>query len=82
MTTAQIVAWAEAQDAAGKRDAMGFPFTSWLLARRHPDGRAMRDQAGRQMFETQADFKARQPDLLGQSDTSTLAIGQTMELFA
>lgn len=77
MTPAEIVAWSEAQDAAGKRDAMGHPFTSWLLARYHPDGRAMRDQLGHQVFETQAEFKAR-----AASAAPAVAIGQTMELFA
>lgn len=76
MTPAEIVAWAEAQEAAGKRDAMGFPFTSWLLARHLPDGRAMRDQLGHQVFETQAEFKARQA-----CPAPAVALGQTLELF-
>lgn len=77
MTPADIVAWSEAQEAAGKRDAMGHPFTSWLLPRYHPDGRAMRDKLGHQVFETQAEFKARQA-----CAEPAVAIGQTMELFA
>lgn len=76
MTPAEIVAWSEAQDAAGKRDAMGQPFTAWLLARYHPDGGAMRDAHGHQVFETQAEFKARQA-----CTAQTVAIGQTLELF-
>lgn len=76
MTPAEIVAWSEAQDAAGKRDAMGHPFTSWLLARYLPDGRVMRDPLGHQVFETQAEFKARQA-----CTAQTVAIGQTLELF-
>jgi hypothetical protein len=59
VSPAEIVDWAEAQDATGVRDAMGQPFTSWLLARYQPDGRALRDAHGRQVFETQAEFKAR-----------------------
>lgn len=77
MTPAEIVAWSETQDAAGKRDAMGQPFTSWLLARYLPDGRVMRDQLGAQVFETQAEFKARQA-----CPAPAAALGQTMDLFA
>lgn len=77
MTPADIVAWSEAQDAADKTDAMGQPFTSWLLARYHPDGRAMRNQRGAQVFETQAEFKARQACV-----APVVAVGQTLELFA
>lgn len=77
MTTADTIAWAEAQDAAGKRDAMGQPFTSWLMARYLPDGRAMRDAGGAQVFETQAEFKARQ-----QVAQAACQPGQNMDLFA
>lgn len=77
MTPDDTVAWSEAQDAAGKRDAMGHLFTSWLLARYLPDGRAMRDQLGAQVFETQAEFKARQA-----CPAPAVALGQTMDLFA
>lgn len=76
MTNAEFVAWSEAHDAAGKRDAMGQPFTAWLLARYHPDGRAIRDARGHQVFETQAEFKARQA-----CTAPAAAIGQTLELF-
>ncbi len=76
MTPADIVAWSEAQDAAGKRDAMSHPFTSWLLARYQPDGRAMRDAHGHQVFETQAEHKARTA-----SADAAIPIGQTLELF-
>lgn len=76
MTPAENVAWSEAQDAAGKRDAMGHPFTSWLVARYLPEGRAMRDQHGAQVFETQAEFKARQA-----CTAPAVTIGQTLELF-
>ena len=77
MTPADIVAWSEAQDAAGKRDAMGRPWASWLLARYQPDGRAMRDQSGAQVFETQAEFKARQAN-----QATAVPVGQTLDLFA
>lgn len=76
MTTAEYIAWAEAQDASGKRDGMGHPFTSWLVARYLPDGRAMRDERGAQVFETQAEFKART------AAVPATPLGQTMELFA
>lgn len=77
MTPAEIVAWSEAQDAAGKRDAMGQPFTSWLIARHDTDGRAMRDRHCAQIFETQAEFKARQA-----CPAPAVALGQTLDLFA
>lgn len=77
MTPAEIVTWAEAQEAAGKRDAMGHPWTSWLLARYQPDGRAMRDQFGNQIFETQAEFKARQVNC-----APDMTAGETLDLFA
>ncbi len=51
----EFIAWA-----SGRTDAMGQPFGRWLLARRNPDGTAVRDEAGRQLFETQADYLARQ----------------------
>jgi hypothetical protein len=78
MTTAEIIAWAEDQDAAGKRDAMGHPFTSWLVARRNTDGTAMRDERGHQVFETQAESKARAQA----TPINMPALGQTMDLFA
>ena len=76
MTPAEITAWSEAQDAAGKRDAMGQPFTSWLIARYLPDGCAMRNQLGAQVLETQTEFKARHV-----CAAPVVAIGQTLELF-
>ena len=60
MTPAEIVAWAQAMDAQGKTDAMGHSFSTWRLARREPDGRVMRDADGRQVYETHAEFLARQ----------------------
>jgi hypothetical protein len=46
--------------AQGRTDAMGQPFSSWAVARYHDDGRAMRDAAGHQVFESQADCLARE----------------------
>lgn len=60
MTPAELVAWAQDMDAQGNTDAMGCKFSDWTLARREPDGRCMRDADGRQVFETQAEFLARQ----------------------
>lgn len=77
MTPAEIVTWSEAQDAAGKRDAMGRPYTSWLVARYQPDGRTMRDQMGAQVFETQDEFKARQTN-----QPTAVPVGHTLDLFA
>lgn len=72
MTSAEFIAWAEQQETAGIKDAMGMPWTDWLLSVRNPDGSAARDADGRQIFETQASYKARQ---------RAVPIGQTMELF-
>jgi hypothetical protein len=81
MTHAAFIAWAEEQAAAGKTDAMGHPFTSWLVARYARDGSALRDDNARQLFETQAEFKAR-----SSHDAPVIVnlplMGQTMDLFA
>lgn len=34
-------------------DAMGYPFSSWLVARKDEHGRALRDADGRVVYETQ-----------------------------
>lgn len=60
MTPPETIAWAKEQDAAGKKDAFGYSFTSWLIARRHPDGTVMRDEKGDQVFETHAEYESRQ----------------------
>jgi hypothetical protein len=73
MSPAEIITWSEQQDAAGITDAMGHPWTSWLLAVRRPDGSVARDAAGHQIYETQAEYKAR---------TQAVPLGQTLELFA
>lgn len=73
MNHSAYITWAEAQDAAGQMDPMGQSWTSWKLARYNPDGTAMRDASGHQIFETQTEYKARQ---------SALPFGQTLELFA
>lgn len=75
MTPPEIIAWAKEQDAAGKKDAFGYSFTSWLIARRHPDGTVMRDENDDQVFETQAEYESRQVK------PHCTAIGQTMDLF-
>lgn len=74
MTPSEIVEWSEAMDAAGKRDAMGYQFTSWLVAVCDDMGKPMRDKDQRQIFETQAEFKARQQQ-------RPVPIGQTLSLF-
>lgn len=73
MTPAEIIAWSEAQDAAGKLDPMGYRWTDWKVSVRNPDGSAMRDQLGHQIFETQAAYKAR---------VQAVPVGCTLELFA
>lgn len=71
-----LLAWAEAQDAAGLRDAMGQPFTSWLIARYGADGRALRDRNGAQIFETHAEAKARIAPAI-----TLVPVGKTLDLF-
>ena len=73
------IAWAEAMDATGKTDAMGGPFTAWLVARTDSDGNVMRDEHDRQVFESQADCKARwSGEPLARTQP---VIGQNLELF-
>lgn len=67
------VAWCDAMDAEGKRDAMGYSFSSWKVAVRMPDGKAARDTHGRQVFQTQAESKAQQQ--------RPVPTGQTLSLF-
>jgi hypothetical protein len=52
---ASFVAWA----AEGHKDSMGLPFSDWLLCRFDTNGRALRDRDGRQVYETQAEWLAR-----------------------
>lgn len=73
MTPAQFTAWAEQQEAAGIKDAMGCSWTTWKVAVRNPDGSVARDADHHQIYETQAEYKARM---------RAVPIGQTMELFA
>ena len=81
MTHAAFIAWAESQDAIGNTDAMGYPFTSWKVARYAPDGGALRDSQGRQVFATQAEFKARVVSAVPIA-TNLPIRGETMDLFA
>lgn len=62
---ADTVAWA----ADGHLDAMGAPFSQWRLARFHPDGRALRDADGRQVFMTHAEWLAQYGSTVNQSAT-------------
>jgi len=71
MTPSEIITWSEQQEAAGRKDAMGYPFTSWLLAVIHPNGTMVRDKSGRQVFQTQSEYKR----------LHATRVGQTMELF-
>lgn len=72
MTPAEIITWSEQQDAEGRKDAMGYSWTSWLLAVRNPDGTCARDASGHQLFQTQSEYKRQH----------ATRVGQTMELFA
>ena len=73
MTPAEFVARADRLETEGIKDAMGWSWTTWLLAIRKPDGSLARDAQGHQIYETQAEYKARM---------RAIPIGQTMELFA
>jgi hypothetical protein len=73
MTQSEFIAWAEQQDAAGVKDPMGWPWTSWKVLVYLPGGQPALDQRGYKIYETQAEFKARH---------RAIPIGQTMELFA
>lgn len=55
MEHAQFVAWA----AEGHKDSLGRPMSDWLLARFDEEGRCLRDRDGRQVYETQAEWLAR-----------------------
>lgn len=55
MNHAAFVTWA-----TGRTDAMGHPFSDWLLAVEGPDGRALRDTDHHVVYETQAKWLARQ----------------------
>lgn len=72
MTPSEIITWSEQQDAAGVKDAMGYSFTSWLLAVKHPDGTLVRDKENHQVMQTQSQYKA----------LNAARVGQTLELFA
>ena len=51
----EFIAWAKS-----RTDALGGLFSAWPVARYNPDGTAERDAAGRQVFETQAEYLSRQ----------------------
>lgn len=57
MTSSEFIAWAEKQDSSGVKDAMGGPWTSWLIAVKDTDGKCARDKFGHQVFQTQAEYK-------------------------
>lgn len=76
---AEFIAWAEAQEAAGKRDAMGGSFTAWQVSIVDGEGRAVRDEHGRQVFESQAACKARYQHA---AMPRAHAVGENLELFA
>lgn len=55
MSHAKFIAWS-----VGRTDAMGHPFSNWRVCRYADDGRALRDAAGRVVYETQPEWIARQ----------------------
>lgn len=58
MNNSKYCAWAEQQDAAGIKDAMGWSFISWLIAIYQPDGQPAINAKGHMIYETQNKFKA------------------------
>lgn len=71
---AEMVAWA----AEGHRDAMGYLFSDWRLARYHEDGRPVRDAAGRQTFMTHTQWLSK----YGRPQVSPLSEPAQQDLFA
>ncbi|QOR55241.1 MAG: hypothetical protein SHS37scaffold220_10 [Phage 67_12] len=61
MTHAGFIAWA----AEGHKDAMGVPLSAWLVCLVGPDGKALRDADGRVVYETQAEWLARNGGVVG-----------------
>ena len=72
MTAEETIAWSEQQEAAGVKDAVGCPWTSWLIAVKGADGTMVRDRDGHQIFQTQSEYKR----------SRSTPVGQTLELFA
>lgn len=73
MTSAEFIVWAEAMDANGAKDAFGHSYTTYQIAVMEPDGSCKRGPEGFQIYETQADYKARM---------RAIPVGQTLEMFA
>lgn len=51
---------------AGRLDAMGRPWSEWLVALEGQDGRALRDANLHVVYVTQAEYQARQSAPVGQ----------------
>jgi hypothetical protein len=73
MTSAEFIAWAESMDADGVKDTFGYSYTTYQIAVMNLDGTCKRGPDGYQIYETQADYKAR---------IRAIPVGQTLELFA
>lgn len=56
MVHAEFIAFASTTD---RLDPMGYPFSTWRVCRYAEDCRALRDAAGRVVYETQAEWLAR-----------------------
>lgn len=80
MTTEEFIEWAKQQDAAGRSDPMGYPWSTWKVAAVNADGTVKRDDRGRQVYVSQAEFVRPQPEPVVVA-SSTPQIFQ-MELFA
>lgn len=58
MTIAELIAWGEQMDAAGKKDAMGFPWSSWKVAKQNSDGSLARDKRHHVIYISKDEWKA------------------------
>lgn len=58
MTIAELIAWGDQMDAAGIKDAMDYPWSSWLVAKTNTDGSVVRDEHGRVIYITKDEWKA------------------------
>ena len=57
-TIEELIAWGEAMDEAGIKDAMGFPWSSWKVAKMNTDGSLARDKHHHQIFITKDEWRA------------------------
>lgn len=73
----EFINWAASEDQAGRRDAMGHSWKTWLVAVLDAAGKPIRDASGHQVFESQSQYSARHTN-----PTQPPKLGQTLDLFA